>query len=134
MAQRACVALLRAALCDEPARKRAGRGRRLQASLVRLLRPQGVVGSFGKTTTCWLARGMFEETNERVGMIGAPPAPGFAPRSPPLALHAPAFRALCATTGAATAAARLCACSLPAAAYAWLTAAAPLRLLGVQAQ
>lgn len=30
----------------------------------------GVVGSFGKTTTCWLARGMFEETNERVGMIG----------------------------------------------------------------
>ena len=53
----------------------------LQAALGRLaaafyerpaarMRTVGVVGSFGKTTTAWLARGMFEETNERCGMIG----------------------------------------------------------------
>lgn len=36
----------------------------------RRMRTVGVVGSFGKTTTTWLARGMFEETNERCGMIG----------------------------------------------------------------
>ena len=28
--------------------------------------------SYGKTTTAWLARGMFEETNELCGMTGAP--------------------------------------------------------------
>lgn len=37
----------------------------------RRVRVVGVVGSFGKTTTAWLARGMFEETGERCGMIGA---------------------------------------------------------------
>lgn len=37
----------------------------------RRMRTVGVAGSLGKTTTAWLARGMFEETNERCGMIGA---------------------------------------------------------------
>lgn len=36
----------------------------------RRMRTVGVVGSYGKTTTAWLSRGMFEETAERCGMIG----------------------------------------------------------------
>lgn len=37
----------------------------------RRMRTIGMVGSYGKTTSAWLARGMFEETGERCGMIGA---------------------------------------------------------------
>ena len=36
----------------------------------RRMRTVGMVGSFGKTTTTWLARGMFEETGERCGLVG----------------------------------------------------------------
>lgn len=32
----------------------------------------GVTGSAGKTTTCWLVRGIFEELQQMTGMIGAP--------------------------------------------------------------
>ena len=37
----------------------------------RRTRTVGLVGSLGKTTAAWLARGMFEETGEVTGRIGA---------------------------------------------------------------
>ena len=35
----------------------------------------GVTGSAGKTTTCWLVRGIFEELQQMTGMIGGPSFP-----------------------------------------------------------
>lgn len=36
----------------------------------RRMRTIGLVGSYGKTTSSWLMRGMFEEAEELVGMVG----------------------------------------------------------------
>ncbi len=52
----AAAARMAAAFLEQPSRR---------------MRTVGLLGSYGKTTTAWLARGMFEEAGERCGMIGA---------------------------------------------------------------